>query len=93
MCAKKSSMPKHTHLRVMTIESLIDLNEAIVLDHGNYAITDVPEMDMFGVVWRNLAANLYTPNIDAMDEQQQLHPGKITLEVLHVQYFHCPIIV
>jgi hypothetical protein len=25
----------------------------------------------------------FAPNIDAMDEQQQLHPGKIILKVLH----------
>ena len=31
----------------------------------------------------------FDPNIDAMEEQQQLHRGKNTLKVLHAQHFYC----
>ena len=30
----------------------------------------------------------FARNIDVMEKQQQLHPGKITLEILHAQLFH-----
>lgn len=31
----------------------------------------------------------FNPNIDAMEKQEQFHPDKITLEVLHVRDFYC----
>ena len=41
----------------------------------------------------NHLIHIFAPNINATEGQQQLHLGKITLEVLHAQHFYCLMVV
>ena len=36
---------------------------------------------------RNHFIHTFAPNIDVKKEQEQLHPDKITLKVMHAQHF------
>ena len=68
----------------MVTESLIVLNKFVVPDHEEDAMFDVLEDGHVegGTEERgNYLIHPLDPNIDAMEKQEQLHRGEITLKV------------
>jgi hypothetical protein len=66
------STPKHGYLRVMAIESLVDLNKTIIPDQEKDVMHEVPKDGHAGCGMKELDNHLihtFAPNINAMEEQ------------------------
>ena len=80
----------------MATKSLVVLNKVIFPDQEEDAMLDVPEDGHVEGGTEECANHLihhFDTNIDAMEKQEQLHPGKITLEVLHIRHFYSLMLV
>ena len=76
----------------MTTKSLIVLNKVVVPDQEENDMLDVLEYGHVEGGMEEQCNQLIHPfdqNIDAMEKQKQLHPCKITFEVLHIWHFYC----
>ena len=51
-------------------------------------LREVPEDDYVEDGTKERDNHLFCPNIDAMKKQEQLHPEKIILKVLHIRHFY-----
>lgn len=68
----------------MPIQALVDLNEAIVRDQKKESMPDILKDGHVGMEGLgNHLIHTSGPNINAMEKNQQLYQGKITLKVLH----------
>ena len=85
------------HLHVMATKSLIVVNKVVLSDQEEHVMLDVrgevvflrevPEDDYVEDGTKERDNHFFCPNIDAMKKQEQLHPEKINLEVLHIRQF------
>ena len=75
----------------MATESLIILNKIVVSDQEEDDMLDVLEDGHVEGGTEERGNHLIDPfdlNIDAMGKQEQLHPKKNILEVLHIRHFY-----
>ena len=71
----------------MAKEFFIVLKKVVILDHVEDVMLDIPEDGYVQGVTEERGNHLihhFDQNIDAMGKQEQLHLGKITMEVLHI---------